>query len=284
MTPILGLSIVLLSIILLSYSPSPYYLAALTPLVGFFFSGSRKYLSTNSASMRLALFFSVCLIYSIFFFIGFESFSGSHNQLSAFVALALIVEILYFGKPTRLYILLILISFFIIGNRSSIFLMAAFVKNKLILILFLITSLMFILISSEMSISPDFLLFLFNDGGLLNRGYVETRWFYWDEFIEGFNFFNLNYNTWQFSDVPQTSSGFYDLHNSFLTIIVRDSYLGILKVFFWFTTILYLPFGVFSAVTLRAFHDTFLLGGIIDIFVYALIGSCIKKFFGYNKN
>jgi len=81
------------------------------------------------------------------------------------------------------------------------------------------------------------------------------------------NLFDLGYDKWYFYDVPQTESGFYDLHNSYLTIIVRDSYLGLFKIFMWISQILILPFGAFIGISLRASHDTFLLGGVNDLLV-----------------
>ena len=188
---------------------------------------------------------------------------------------AIIAEIFYFGKPSRFYILLILISFFVFGNRSSFFLMATFLKNKISIWLFIMTSLIMILITYGEVLSPDFMRFLFQEGGFFHRTYQETRTIYFGEFIDNFDFLNLKYSAWHFFEVPLTGSGFYDLHNSFLTIIVRDSYLGIFKVFLWIISAYYIPFPVFAAVSLRAFHDSFLLGGIIDIVLYALIGRSL---------
>jgi hypothetical protein len=112
----------------------------------------------------------------------------------------------------------------------------------------------------------------------LNRSYVETRGSYIDEFLSKFNFFRLSYSNWKFSQVPETSNGFYDLHNSFLTLIVRDSYLGLFKLFLWILQLIFLPFGLFTGITLRANYDTFLLGGVNDILVYSLIGQNIRNF------
>ena len=279
-SPKVGICIAFLSLLLMLISPSPYIMAALFPLMGFFFSGRNKYSSVHAKGTRYALFFGISFIYTVSIIIGFESSSGSHNQLSVFVALALIAEILYFGKPSRLYIALIFISFFVFGNRSSIFLMASFIKNKLALAVFVSISIFFVSITLEIIDPPDFLAFLFDKGAFLYRSYREARAIYLEEFMESFSFLNLSYDGWRFSEVPQTSSGFYDLHNSFLTIIVRDSYLGIFKLFLWVITIFYLPLGIFLAITLRAFNDTFLLGGVSDVVLNALIGRSIISLWG----
>jgi hypothetical protein len=119
---------------------------------------------------------------------------------------------------------------------------------------------------------------LFEEGGLLNRSYGEMRGFYIDEFTSKFNILNLSYSNWKFSDVPQTSNGFYDLHNSFFTLIVRDSYLGLFKLLLWSLQIFFLPLGIFAGISSRAYYDTFLLGGVNDLLIYALIGQNIRRF------
>jgi hypothetical protein len=119
---------------------------------------------------------------------------------------------------------------------------------------------------------------LFQDGGILNRSYGETRGDYKDEFLLKFNFLKLSYSNWNFIYVPQTSNGFYDLHNSYLTLIVRDAYLGIFKLLLWLLQIFFLPMGLFFGTSIRAYYDSFLLGGINDILVYALIGKNLRKF------
>jgi hypothetical protein len=279
LSPALGLIIGFTSFLLVIYSPSTYMIAALTPLVGFFFSGKRKYLFLNNDRIRYYLFYCISFIYIISIIIGFDKSTASHNQLSIFVALAFVAETLYFGRPSRLYIILILISFFIFGNRSSIFLMAAFIKNKYALIFFLFVATVFLSITLDLVDVPSSLLFFFDEGGFFYRSFSEPRAVYLNEFVESFNIFNLSNNRWIFDQVPQTSSGFYDLHNSFLTIIVRDSYLGIFKVLLWILSVFYVPWVVFLAVTLRAFNDTFLFGGVTDIVLCALIGRSILTFF-----
>jgi hypothetical protein len=275
MSPHLGFCVVLLSLLLALLSPSPYMIAAVFPLVGIFFSGRNRYPVEIPSKTRYALFLCVSIIYALFVVIRSEAAGASHNQLSVFIAYALIAEVLYFGRPARYYMVLIFISFFLFGNRSSLFLLAAYIRNKFLLMTFVLISILFLSFTSGLLDPPDYLVFLFENGGLFYRSYRETRADYLDEFIQGFNLYNLAYDRWTFSDVPQTASGFYDLHNSFLTVIIRDSYLGILKLLLWAITMFYLSVGVFLAVTLRAFYDTFLLGGVLDVMVYALIGRAI---------
>lgn len=278
-TPIIALGVIVFGIFLSLISPSPYLLAALFPLFGLFFSGTIKYSINSSSKSRYTLLIVICIIYLMYVVGASESSVGSHNQLSVFVTFAIIAEIFYFGKPSRFYILLILISVFIFGNRSSFFLLATFLKNKISLISFLLVSLIMVLITYGDMFAPDFLKFLFQDGGLFYRTYEEARTIYFGEFIDNFDFLNLKYNAWNFFVVPKTESGFYDLHNSFLTIIVRDSYLGIFKVCLWIISAYYIPLPAFVAISLRAFHDSFLLGGIIDVVLYALIGRSLVKIY-----
>jgi hypothetical protein len=277
MSPIFGLYVGFLGVLLVIISPSPYIIAALFPLVGLFFSGGNKYFLESHERTRYSLFFCISAIYAYFLFAGFEFASGSHNLLTILVAYALIAEVLFFGAPSRLYIALILISFFVFGNRSSLFLAAAFIKRKSLLALFVFIALGFTLITLNLIEPPEFLSLLFDEGGFLYRSFKEPRAVYVSEFFEVFNFNNLSGHKWEFTEVPQTSSGFYDLHNSFLTIIVRDSYLGLFKCLLWAITIFYLPLGVFVAITFRALNDTFLLGGVCDLITYALIGKSILK-------
>jgi hypothetical protein len=154
-----------------------------------------------------------------------------------------------------------------------------FFRSKMFVFSFLGIGLFFVLMTiGEIEIFGNFQL-LFNEGGILNRSYGETRGSYIDEFFSKFDFFNLSYKNWNFSDVPETLDGFYDLHNSFFTIIVRDSYLGLFKILLWVSQILFMPFGMFTGISMRAYYDTFLLGGVNDILVYSLIGQNFRKYF-----
>jgi hypothetical protein len=278
-TPFVFLSIFSLSFLLFAFSPLSYALAATFPLIGLFFSGENKFRLKINIVSRYALLGTVCLIYAIYHVFKPESGGASHNLLSVIVAYAIIAEVLYFGKPSLLYIPLIIVSFIVFGNRSSIFLLAAFIQSKLLLLLFLITGGIFIVMTLGLLPPPAVLGFLFKDGGLLFRSFNELRMGYAYEFISQFNMLSLHTGDWRFQDVFQMQSGFYDFHNSFLTIIVRDGYQGLFKVFLWIIQIFFLPSGLFTGITLRASFDTFLLGGINDILVYALIGRSIHNIF-----
>jgi hypothetical protein len=270
------LVIMSISFLLLFISPSATIIASLFPLIGFLFAGDNKLTQKITYFWRHALIGSLFFFYAAFFFLPPEVATASHNYLSVLTLYAIIAEFLLFGKPSRGYIILILISFFILGNRSSIFLILTFVKSKISIFMFFAVAVLFIGITLGNIEAMKSLQFFFVEGGLLNRSYGETRGDYIDEFIKNFNFWSLSYQNWNFSNVPQTTGGFYDLHNSFLTLIVRDSYLGIFKICLWLSQIFLLPLGLFSGITLRAYYDTFLLGGVNDILTYALIGSNIR--------
>lgn len=185
-------------------------------------------------------------------------------------------EKLVFDRTPRWYIPVIIYCFFILGNRSSIFLLAVFLRSKIALVGFATIAALFIgMTLGDIEIFKGAQIF-FAEGGILNRSYGETRGDYIDEFIKKFNFAALAYDNWKFSTVPQTQGGFYDLHNSFLTLVVRDSYLGIFKILLWTSQIFFLPVGFFIGVSARAYFDTFLLGGVNDILTYAMIGSFLR--------
>jgi hypothetical protein len=152
-------------------------------------------------------------------------------------------------------------------------------RSKLFVIVFCIVAAVFIAITLGQIDAFGSLQLLFQEGGILNRSYKETRGDYLEEFLLGFDFFNLSYENWNFASIPETSNGFYDLHNSFLTVIVRDSYLGLFKVLLWVSQIFFLPIGFFIGITSRAYYDTFLLGGVNDILLYSLIGSSYSRLF-----
>ena len=153
-----------------------------------------------------------------------------------------------------------------------------FLRSKISLIAFFTLAITFIWMTlGKIEIFSQFQV-LFQEGGVLNRSYRETRGDYIEEFLKNFNFITLSYNNWKFNYVPQTANGFYDLHNSFLTIIVRDSYLGIFKIILWLLQIFFLPIGFFTGISMRAYYDTFLLGSVNDILVYALVGKNLRKF------
>lgn len=273
-TPLLFCIVGLLACILFVISPSPVIIAALFPIIGFLFSGENRHLIDIKSKSRYYLW---CVIASFYFVFALGQDStdtvASHNLLSALVALAMIVEIFYFGNITLLYAPLIIFSFLFFGNRSSIFLLAIYIKNKWLLMAFGVTAILFILITNEIIEPPIILNFLFEDGGILFRSFKETRGDYFAEFVDKIDIANMEYSNWGFTDIPKTIDGFYDLHNSFLTVIVRDSYLGILKVVLWFIQFLVMPLNFFLAITLRAYHDSFLLGGVIDVIVFGLIGK-----------
>lgn len=276
-TPKLFISLLVICFFLFLVSPSTYMLAALFPLVGFFFSGKNKSSECNKLWVRYSLWLAVVFMYLAVLTQGSDSSNASHNQLSEIIAFIIIAELLYFSEPSKLYIPLIFISFLYVGNRSAFFLLAAYIKNKLVLSSFIVFAVLFMLFTNGHIQPPDILNFLYENGGLLFRSYSETRGDYVDEFLTEFNFFDLHNEHWNLPGVPQTESGFYDLHNSFLTIVVRDSYLGLFKDILWAFQIFFIPLGVFLGVSLRAAHDTFLLGGVCDIVLYALIGRSIKE-------
>jgi hypothetical protein len=277
-SPILFFSLGSICIFLAVISPSAFLVAALIPLVGFLFSGENKNNSVTSSWVRYSLWISVAFMYLAAITQGTDSAGASHNQLSEIVAMAIIAELLYFSGPSKLYIPLIFISFFLFGNRSAFFLLATYIKSKAVLLSFVIIAVFFVSITNGYIEPPDFLDFLYQDGGLLFRSFKESRGDYVDEFMTEFNLFDLRYDHWNFSNVPQTTSGFYDLHNSFLTIIVRDSYLGLFKVILWSLQIFFIPLGLFIGVSLRAAHDTFLLGSVNDIVIFALFGRSFRDF------
>ncbi len=266
----------IISLFLFGISPSPTIIVTLFPTLGFLFSGKLKFQGSNHLTKYLTV--SLYLFFVLFYLFVGEDSSASHNYLSVIIVYAAIAEYLLFKSISKSYIPLILFCFFIIGNRSSIFLLILFFRSRFFIVAFLALAFLFILMTiGEIEIFKIFQV-LFNEGGILNRSYVETRGSYIDEFLSKFNFFRLSYSNWKFSQVPETSNGFYDLHNSFLTLIVRDSYLGLFKLFLWILQLIFLPFGLFTGITLRANYDTFLLGGVNDILVYSLIGQNIRNF------
>lgn len=276
-SPIVFIVLFSISLFLYVISPSPTLNASLFPILGFLFSGNFKFKANGSLNLLLRI--SAYLFFVIFYFFVPEDSSASHNYLSVILVYILITEFFIYRSISKWYIPLILFSFFIIGNRSSIFLLMLFFRNKLFVISFLSIGIVFVLMTiGEIEVFGNFQL-LFEEGGLLNRSYGETRGIYIDEFLTKFDFFSLSYKKWNFSDVPQTIDGFYDLHNSFLTIIVRDSYLGLFKILLWVLQILFMPFGMFSGISMRAYYDTFLLGGVNDILVYAFLGQNIRIHF-----
>jgi hypothetical protein len=278
-TPFVFLSIFFLSFLLFAVSSLSYILASLFPLIGFLFSGENKYPTKVNIISRYALLITSFLIFMTYYLVRPATGNASDNLLSVMIAYAILAEILYFDKPSYLYVPLILISFFVFGNRSSVFLLAVFIRNKVILLMFLVVSALFVCMTLGLINPPSILNFLFDKGGLLYRSFKEPRFEFIYEFFMRFNFLNLLNKKWVFYDVLQTSTGFYNFHNSFLNIIVRDGYGGLLKVFLWFVQIFVLPLSVFIGITLRASFDSFLLGGINDILVYALIGRSIRKVF-----
>lgn len=274
-SPIIFFVLFIICIFLYLISPSPTLNASLFPILGFLFSGNFKFASKGSFNIYLRT--TAYLFFVVFYLYVPDESNASHNYLSVILVYILIVEFLIYESVSKWYIPLILFSFFIIGNRSSIFLLMLFFRSKLFVASFLSIALFFVLMTvGEIEIFGKFQL-LFDEGGVLNRSYGETRGGYIDEFFSKFYFSNLSYKKWNFSDVPQTLEGFYDLHNSFLTIIVRDSYLGLFKVLLWALQIVFIPFGMFTGISMRAYYDTFLLGGVNDILVYTLIGQNIRK-------
>ena len=288
-SPILFFSMGLICFFIFILSPSAYIAAALFPLMGFLFSGKNKSASCDKCWSRYLLWSAVALMYLILITQDTSSSVASTNYLSVIITYAILAEILYFSNISKLYIPLIFVSFLFFGNRSAIFLVAAYIKNRAALLSFVLIAALFTSFANGFIKSPEFLDFLFKDGGLLYRSYRETRNDYVDEFIIRFNLNELHYDNFDSVYFPLISDGFYDLHNSFLTIIARDYYLGLFKDILWAFQILVIPIGVFVGVSLRAAHDTFLLGGVNDIILYALFGRSIKdvghimvKFFNAN--
>jgi hypothetical protein len=278
-TPLIFISIFSFSLLLFVFSPPPFILAALFPLIGFLFSGENKYRSKVNNVSRYALLIMAFIIYIVYYLVRPATGNASDNLLSVMIAYAILAEVLYFEKPSYLYVPLILISFLIFKNRSSIFLLAVFIRNRLVLLLFLLAGAFFILMALGLINPPSFLNFLFDKGKFFYRSFKEPRFEFVYQFITNFKIISLQSGKWDLYNILQTSSGFYDLHNSFLTIIVRDGYHGLIKVILWALQIFFLPLGLFVGITIRASFDTFLLGGINDILVYALIGQSLHKIF-----
>jgi hypothetical protein len=265
-----------IAFLLFILSPSPTLVASFFPLTGFLFSKNPKF--RCPISVRKYLTISVYAFFLLYFSVISENSNASHNYLSIIILYAIIAEYLIFDSFSMWYLPLILFCFFLIGNRSSIFLLLIFLRSKFSILIFISIAVFFIgMTIGEIEILSQFQI-LFQDGGILNRSYGETRGDYKDEFLLKFNFLKLSYSNWNFIYVPQTSNGFYDLHNSYLTLIVRDAYLGIFKLLLWLLQIFFLPMGLFFGTSIRAYYDSFLLGGINDILVYALIGKNLRKF------
>lgn len=283
-TPFIFTIIFPVAIILCLLSFSPYMLAALFPLLGFLFSGENKNTAEMKPFVRNALLISLYFFYTIYYIHNnqgflYESGNASHNYLTVLIVYAIVAELLYFGKPSYLYIPLLLFSFVVLGNRSSMYLLAVFIKSKTVLITFILIGAIFSGIVYQLIPPPPGLEVLFNVGGLLYRSSQDNRADLIGQFIGNFDISHLAYDNWTFYEIPRTADGFYDLHNSFMTLIVRDSYLGIFKDILWLVQIAFLPLGAFIGITMRAFNDTFLLGGIYDLLVYALIGRSFHDFF-----
>ncbi|MBI2274133.1 MAG: hypothetical protein HYU70_10085 [Bacteroidetes bacterium] len=275
-TPHIFFVITAVTFLLFAFAPSPTLIASFFPLVGFLFCGDTYDDFRENKYIRHAIVGSAYFFFILYFLIPDNIGVASRNYLSIIILYAMLCEYLLFKKIVVAYIPLILVCFFLVGNRSSIFLLAAFLRSKLALGVFIGVAIFFIgMTLGSIEVSKG-IQFFFDEGGVLNRSYGETRGDYIDEFIRDFDFFRLSYANWNFSNIPQTSAGFYDLHNSFLTLIVRDSYLGLFKVFLWAIQILFLPLGLFISVSSRAYYDTFLLGGVNDILTYALIGTMIR--------
>lgn len=271
-----------LSIILYTLSPSPYFLAALFPLLGLLFSGqliSHKYKDTTRSNFVLIFY----LFYILYYLFGGESSAASYNHLSVIVIYAILFEYLLHGKPSKWYIPLILSSFLVFGNRSSVFLLLIFVESKLFIAIFMsAVYVAFSILYQYDNFINDIISEQFTDQDFFfKRGYTEERGMYAEDFLENFTLNNLTNRNWNFSIIPKAADGFYDVHNSMLTVIVRDAYLGILKVFMWSFQVFTMPLGMFLGISMRSMHDSFLLGNVMDIFTYSIIGrqfnGLIKK-------
>ena len=184
------------SILLFIISPSPTFIVSLFPLTGFLFANETKY--KCPISFRKYLTGSIYLFICFYFIFVSDNSNASHNYLSILILYGIIAEYLFFDSCSKLYIPLIFFIFLIIGNRSSIFLLMIFLRNKFSLIVFFTIAIIFIgMTLGEIEIFSQ-LQVLFQEGGVLNRSYRETRGDYIDEFLKNFNFFNLSYNNWKF--------------------------------------------------------------------------------------
>jgi hypothetical protein len=286
LTPLLYIGVFFISFCLFLASPSPFLLAALFPLIGFLFSGGKRFYIKMHKIPRYSLVVLISMIYIYYYFLSYKqgTAKASHNWLSVVVVYAIIAETLYFGFPSKYYFPLICISFFVFGNRSSLFLIAAFLKNKKLLLLFIGAGVLFIVLSNRLIIPPWPLNLLFDRGGILYRSYVEHRVLFLYEFVQNFDILELDQLKHKAMNVPSSGGDFYNFHNSFLTIIVRDGYLGLGKVAIWCLQIFMIPFGIFTAITFRATYDTFLLGGSLDMLLFALIGQNIRCLLKNTKN
>ena len=106
-TPNIFFLVTIISLFLTLASPSPYLTAALIPLAGYFFSGQNRFHEKIKVVPRYVLLITICGFYLITMLLSFKYSTASHNIMSEILVFAIIAELLFFGRPSKWYILLI---------------------------------------------------------------------------------------------------------------------------------------------------------------------------------
>jgi hypothetical protein len=73
--------------------------------------------------------------------------------------------------------------------------------------------------------------------------------------------------------VPQTSKGYYDFHNSYLTNLFRDNSFFFFKLLIFVYFSFRLPRYLSIVILFRAFFDSFLFGSIYDLVLWSALLS-----------
>ena len=206
---------------------------------------------------------------------------ASYNVVSASLSVFFILEFLYKGRISKIHILSIILIFLLLGNRSSIFLLICYINHPLLYIIPLFLFIPFFFFYDQLIFLTNliFLTFfqrVYEDGNAM----PEMRNIYIYEFFQ--NFSHILAGKFQSVYIPYTSDGLtYDAHNSFLSNILRDQYIGLFKTLCWFFCIFCMPVGLFFGITIRACFDSYLIGGVFELIMMICVSSCLHRKFSY---
>jgi len=258
-----------------SFNNSGYFLVGVWPTLGLLLRRNKNIHVDFTSGPFLTSIYALITFIVLFFPEEFTTheFSG-RNYISVLIVYHIIFDLLFCRKKISFaYLIPILICLLGIGNRSSIFLLLVYfdrvIKNTFAILLVSLLGI-FALIKFHSLINQ-----LGSMGLYYERSYDETR----PEYIRVFfNYFpQILFQKTLNIDIPQTVSGAYDFHNSFLTILWRDKISGLIKMFLWFITLRWNTFFIYLGVSLRACCDTFFLGNIFDIITFFYVGNQLCK-------
>jgi hypothetical protein len=263
------------SICFVLFSPPGFEVIKIVPMLGLFFSGRLRQSITLVPSRNLLVLLPILSILFAACTLQLFPSAASNNFLSIlllYTSLYLYSLRLLSVRVRLAVVLSSILLFLFFKNRTSIFFLLFAPVSTPIFLLILSSVLSLTLISYfGLPILESIPHSAFQRGGFL-WFQPDTRFLYLVDFLTSPSPLDHTSNA-NLLFVPQTSKGYYDFHNSYLTNLFRDNSFFFFKLLIFVYFSFRLPRYLSIVILFRAFFDSFLFGSIYDLVLWSALLS-----------